>query len=147
MNHACFEADSWPVILQAFNDASLETIRQESAAVKTLCGKGVSDIDILGPDAPRPAGCVTFAVSSELAVFVYVKGRVDMDAEIEKASRKLEKVSSMIDKQKKINADPQYLERVAQPVQELDMRRIRDMESEARGLEGTIKQFEQLRLE
>jgi valyl-tRNA synthetase len=125
----------------------VETARKESASIKSLSGKGVKEIEVLGPDAPRPAGCVAFPVSSLAAVFLYVKGRVDMDAEIAKAQKKLDKTKTVIDKQRKIFDDPSYKEKVSEAVQESDRKRLLDLESEARGFEGTIKQFEQIKLE
>jgi valyl-tRNA synthetase len=126
---------------------TLETVQAQLAAVKSLTGKGVKDIEILGPEAARPAGCVLSPIGSSAAVFLHVKGQVDMDAEIEKARKKLEKARSTIEKQNKILADPGYKAKVAADVQEADRKRIVDLESEAKGFEGTIKQFEQLKLE
>jgi valyl-tRNA synthetase len=119
----------------------------EEPAIKTLCGKGVEKIEILKPGEARPSGCVTFPVSSTLAVFLYVKGRVDMDAEIGKASKKLDKVRGTLEKQQKAISDPKYLEKVSKDVQEADLKRIVDLEAEAKAFEGTIQQFERLKLE
>jgi valyl-tRNA synthetase len=95
----------------------------------------------------RPAGCVAFPVSSAAAVFLEVKGRVDIDNEISKATKKLEKTRAAITKQQKLIADPGYQEKVAEALQEADRKKLTDLESEAKGFEGTIKQFEDLKLE
>lgn len=80
-------------------------------------------------------------------VFLEVKGRVDIDDEITKATKKLEKTRAAITKQQKLIADPGYQEKVAEALQEADRKKLSDLESEAKGFEGTIKQFEDLKLE
>jgi valyl-tRNA synthetase len=125
----------------------LTTVKEQVASIKTLAGKGIKDVEILGPDAARPAGCVAYPVSTEAAVFLHVKGRVDLDAEIAKAQKKLEKTKSNVQKQEKILSDPAYLEKVSAAVQETDQKRLADAKLELHSFEETIKQFEQLKLE
>jgi len=135
------------IILQAHDDDALQTLKTEQASIKTLCGKGVDQVEILKPGEPRPSGCVTFPVSSSLAVYLYVKGRVDIEAEIDKAAKRLSKIQSALEKQKKAVSDPTYLEKVSLTVQNADRKRIAELESEASAFEGTIQQFERLKLE
>lgn len=116
-------------------------------SIKSLSGKGVTSIDVLSSDKPRPQGCVAFPVGSNAAVFLHVKGLVDLDAEITKAAKKLEKTRANIDKQRKMVTDPGYLEKVAVATQQQDKQKLVDLETEAKGFEGTIEQFKQLKLE
>lgn len=116
-------------------------------SLKSLSGKGVTSIEILPGSEARPSGCVTFPVSSSAAVFLRVKGRVDLDNEIAKANKKLEKTQAAITKQKKLLADTGYLSKVSESIQDADRKRLLDYESEAKGFEATIKQFEELKLE
>lgn len=88
-----------------------------------------------------------FSVSSAAAVFLHVKGRVDIDGEIVKASKKLDKTKAGIEKQKKILDDPAYKEKVSPELQEVERRKLGDLETEKNGFEETIKQFETLKLE
>jgi valyl-tRNA synthetase len=136
-----------PVTIQAHDDTSLATVNDQFADIKTLSGKGVRNVQVLGKDSGRPAGCVAYPVSTGASVFLYVKGRVDLDAEIEKAQKKLDKTRNTITKQKKILADPAYLGKVSTAVQDTDRQKLEGLESEARSFEGTIQQFEQLKLE
>lgn len=107
----------------------------------------MTSLAILGADESRPLGCVVFAVSSSAAVFLHVKGRVDIDNEIQKATKKLEKTRMGIDKQNKILEDPAYKEKVSAELQEVEKRRLADLETEQRGFEETIAQFEKLKTE
>lgn len=116
-------------------------------SIRSLCGKGVTSISILSATNSRPSGCVVFAVSSSAAVFLHVKGRVDIDGEIAKASKKLEKTKQGIERQKKILSDEGYKEKVSSELQMVEMRKLADLEAERRGFEETIKQFEGLKME
>lgn len=140
-------ANSPLVIIQGYNETSLTTVKEQVASIKTLSGKGIKDVEILTPDAARPAGCVAYPVSTDAAVFLHVKGRVDLDAEIAKAQKKLDKAQANIQKQEKILKDPSYVEKVSAAVQEGDQKRLADAKQELQSFEETIKQFEQLKLE
>lgn len=52
-----------------------------------------------------------------------------------------------IDKQKKILDDPAYKEKVSAELQEIERRKLGDLETEKKAFEETIKQFETLKLE
>lgn len=80
-------------------------------------------------------------------MFLRVTGRVDIDNEISKANKKLQKTQQGIDKQRKILDDPDYKAKVSEALQEVERKRLADLEAEQRGFEETIKQFEQLKLE
>jgi valyl-tRNA synthetase len=82
-----------------------------------------------------------------VAVLLHVKGRVDIDAEITKAAKKLEASKKGIEKQRKILNDEGYKEKVSEELQEVERNKLRDLESEMKGFEETIGQFESLKLE
>ena len=135
------------VYIQAYDAATHKVASSELQAVQSLSGKGVTSITVLDASVSRPQGCVAFPIGSKAAVFLAVKGLVDMDAEIDKATKKLQKNRGAIEKQRKILADPNYQEKVAVATQEAEKKKLADLESEARGFEGTIEQFEKLKLE
>lgn len=119
----------------------------QTQSIKSLSGKGVASVSILEASDSRPPGCVVFAVSASAAVFLHVKGRVDIDGEIQKATKKLEKTRISIEKQNKILNDPTYTEKVSVQLQEVEKKKLADLETERRAFEETIKQFEILKLE
>ncbi|KAK4122011.1 hypothetical protein N657DRAFT_635452 [Parathielavia appendiculata] len=135
------------IFIQGHDEASYKTVSEEKSSIRSLSGKGAMIIEIISPDHSRPAGCVAFPVSSAVSVFIHVKGRVDLDEEIAKATKKLEKARAAVQKQRKLVNDPQYAEKVAVATQEFERKKLTDMESEARGFETTIEQFRQLKLE
>jgi valyl-tRNA synthetase len=70
-----------------------------------------------------------------------------MDSEIQKATKKLEKTKQGIERQKKILGDEGYTEKVSKDLQEVEMNKLKDLETERNAFEETIKQFEQLKME
>ncbi|KAI1468906.1 tRNA synthetases class I-domain-containing protein [Daldinia caldariorum] len=139
--------DEAKVFVQTYDETAHQTAVEQVQSIKSLSGKGVTGIEVISGSDPRPAGCVAFSVSSAAAVFLHVKGRVDIDSEIAKANKKLDKTRVAIAKQSKLLADPGYQQKVAAALQEADRKKLADLESEAKGFEGTIKQFEGLKLE
>lgn len=152
-NFACTPAYYVPkltvttVVIQAYNDTALQTCTKEITSITSLTGKAVRKIDVIGPDAPRPAGCVAYSVSTAAAVFLHVKGRVDMDAEIAKAQKRVDKANQNIQRQEKLLADASYKEKASEAVRESDEKKLADSKQEVINYEATIKQFEQLKLE
>ncbi len=69
-----------------------------SSGRKAMTGQAASAI-ILEPKDSKPPGCVAQAVSASAAVYLLVKGRVDISAEIHKAEIRLAKASEDVKKQ------------------------------------------------
>lgn len=139
--------DEAKVFIQGYDAASHKTVSEEKSSIRSLSGKSQLNIEVLSPQDARPSGCVAFPVSRAVSVFLHVKGRVDLDEEIAKASKKLEKSRGAVQKQQKLLSDSAYLEKVAVATQDADKKKLADLESEMNGLEETIKQFNDLKLE
>lgn len=117
------------------------------SSIQTLSGKGVSEVKIAGPNDARPGGSVAYTVGTSAAVYLHVAGRVDFDAEIAKAQKKLDKAKSAVARQEKILNDENYKSKVSDQVREADEGKLADAQQEVKSYEETIKQFEQLKLE
>ncbi|KAM3438910.1 hypothetical protein MY4824_002980 [Beauveria thailandica] len=135
------------VIIQTFTDAAEETCTKELVSITSLAGKAVNKINMIGANAPRPAGCVAYPVSTAATVFLQVKGRVDMDAEIAKAQKRRDKATQSIQRQEKLLADPIYLQKASEAVRDADEKKLADAKQELASFEATIMQFVQLKLE
>jgi len=134
-------------VIQTYDDGSHRTATAQIPAIRALAGKGATAISVVDGAAARPAGSVAFAVSSSAAVFLHVRGRVDLDAEVVKARARLARAAAAAAKSAKLQADPGYIDKVAAATRDADARRLADQESEVRHLEETIRQFEALKLE
>ena len=102
---------------------------------------------MLSAQDPKPAGCVVAAVNAQAAVFLKVVGKIDIDAEIEKAKQKLGRANEQLKRQKGIVGDQAWRAKASEQVQEGERRRLKDLEAEVRELEGGVGMFEQLKLE
>jgi len=134
-------------IVHCTDATSHATAEAEQTAIRSLSGRGLSSLTILPPSSAPPTGCAVFAVSSSAAVFLEVAGRVDIDAEIEKAKTKLAKANQGVATQRKIlDADGFKEGNVNFSVLETEKKKLADVEAEARNYERSIEQFEQLKL-
>lgn len=139
--------DGANIFIQAYDAASHRTVSEQKSSIRSLSGKGAMEIEILSLNHARPAGCVAFPVSSAVSVFIYVKGRVDLDEEISKATKKMEKASAAVQRQHNLLRDPLYIQKVALATKQGDEKKLADLESEVHSLETTVEQFRQLKLE
>lgn len=135
------------VFVQPRTKQADEVITSQLSSIRSLSGKNFSSIDVISIDEARPSGCVAHAVSSDLTVFLHVKGNVDLDTEISKANKKLSKTRENIQKQQKLVGSADFKEKVAKELQEVEETKLRDFEIEERTFAETIKQFEDLKLE
>lgn len=87
------------------------------------------------------------AVSASAAVFLQVKGRVDLAAEIQKLSEKLEKANERVKRQRGLVGDAGWQAKVDTRVGEAERNKLGDWEAEVRELEGSLARWEALRLE
>ena len=139
--------DSGQITIQLSTPTAYKTCKDELASIRSLSGKGVSEISILSSQDPKPAGTVAYAVSSEAAVFLQVKGRVDIQAEIGKIQKRLERANEGVKKVKAVLKAEGYAEKVRAEVQEAERKKLEDGEAEVKVLQESLEQFEALRIE
>lgn len=80
-------------------------------------------------------------------MFLAVKGHIDIDAEIEKAQRKLERATESLKKHRDILDAEGYGKNVSGEVFESQKQKARNAEAEVREMEASVRQFEGLKLE
>ena len=139
--------DEGKVYVQALDATSYKTASAEVQSIRALSGKGVTHIEVLSVSQPAPTGCAVFAVSASAAVFLEVKGRVDIDVEITKAQTKMKKAAEGATKQRKILDAPDFADKVSEAVKEAESKKLEDLLVEQRNYERSIEQFERLKLE
>ena len=126
------------------------TCQAQLPSIKSLGGKvtygSSSTITILSPHDAKPTGCVVQTVGASAAVYLLVKGQIDIDAELQKAKLRLEKANEGLKKQRKI-VDGEGWNKMREEAQKVEKRKLEDAQSEVGVLEGSIQQFEQLRIE
>ncbi|OCK77520.1 valyl-tRNA synthetase-like protein [Lepidopterella palustris CBS 459.81] len=139
--------DDGKAFVKALNDVSHNTAKAEVQAIRALAGKGISSVKVLSKNDATPTGCAVYSISSVAIVFLEVKGRVDLDAEIEKGKEKMKRAADAAVKQRKILGAPDFEEKVSGAVQQAERQKLEDFLVEQRNRELSIQQFEQMKLE
>ena len=127
--------------------AAHRTCTAELPSIRSLAGKGVESISVLDLNGPKPAGCIPFVVSSTTTVLLLVKGHVDLDQEIARAQRKMERAAEALKRLRRTVADEAWRAKASAEVQELERRKLGDAEAEVREMEASVAMFERLKLE
>jgi valyl-tRNA synthetase len=135
------------VFVHALDKSSYEIANSEIQSIRSLSGKGVGSMEVLSPNAAVPTGCAVFVAGTGAAVFLEVKGKVDVDEEIKKAQTKLKKAAEGATKLKKILADKDFVDKVSPAVLEVEKNKLEELQAQERNYERSIEQFEKLKLE
>ncbi|KAI0490756.1 tRNA synthetases class I-domain-containing protein [Xylaria cf. heliscus] len=132
--------------IKATDAASNASITPQIASIKTLSGKVLSDLSLLGPEDATPAGCAVFVVTNNIIVFLSVADMIsDVDAAIKKVQGKLQKKQLVIKKQHDlINRDG--WEKSSEVVQAAEREKLEEANTAVKNYEKTIEEFEKLKL-
>jgi valyl-tRNA synthetase len=120
------------------------TTSAQKASISTLI-KGLESLEIAGASDPIPDGCGGFVISEACTVYLLVKGRVNVDAEIEKTKKKIAKAVESRKRLEKARAVPDYKNKVKAEVQEADRVRLGEFSAEERTWEELVVKGEGLR--
>jgi valyl-tRNA synthetase len=121
--------------IKASTAASLDKVSAQLQTIKTLSGKGISEVTILGPDADEasaPKGCAVYVVSADVAVLLQV-------------STKLQKTDIVIKKQQELMGREGF-EKVSDVVLTAEKKKLADAEAAKENYERTLAEFSKLKL-
>jgi valyl-tRNA synthetase len=118
----------------------------ELASIKSLSGKNAPAIIPLSSNETPPTGCVVFVVSAEVVVFLEVKGSISIDSAILKAEAKLKKAADAATKLSKIISAPDFADKSSKAVQEVEAKRLAELQAQQLNYERSIEQFKQMKL-
>ncbi|KAM7205653.1 tRNA synthetases class I (I, L, M and V) domain containing protein [Rhypophila sp. PSN 637] len=126
--------------------ASLEKVSAQLSAIKSLCGKGVSEVKVLGPEAELPKGCAVYVVAADIAVLLQVGTHItDIDAEIKKITTKIQKTNLAITKQEELIKRDGF-EKISDVVQEQEKKKLVDANAAKENYEKTLEEFNKLKI-
>lgn len=135
--------------IKASTAASLEKVSAQLQAIKTLSGKGIAEVSVLGPDADEtttPKGCAVYVVSADVAVLLQVSTQIkDIDAEIKKITTKLQKTNVAITKQQELMSREGF-EKVSDVVLTAEKKKLADAQAAKENYERTLQEFSKLKL-
>ncbi|KAI4228106.1 MAG: hypothetical protein L6R36_001886 [Xanthoria steineri] len=145
--------DKAQIYVQLQESTALETLKAEIQSLRSLSGKAVtgtdsgSSITMLSASDAQPTGCIAQSLSAVATVLMHVKGKIDLEEEINKAKKKLQAASMGVKKQRGILEGMEGREGVRENVKEEEKKKLEDGEAEVGILRGVVERFEALRLE
>jgi valyl-tRNA synthetase len=136
--------DKAEAYIHAKDAETFSTTSEQKPSISALV-KGLESLQILGENDSLPDGCGAFVISETCTVYLLVKGRVDVDAEIEKTRKKIAKAVESRKRLEKARAVKDYISKVRAEVQEADRIRLGEMVAEEKTLQELVAKFEGLR--
>jgi valyl-tRNA synthetase len=135
--------------IKASTTASFDKVSAQLQAIKTLSGRSITEVSVLGPDtdeASSPKGCAVYVVSADVAVLLQISTQIkDIDAEIKKINTKLQKTSIAITKQQELMAREGF-EKVSDVVLTAEKKKLADAQAAKENYERTLAEFSKLKL-
>jgi len=116
-------------------------LREQSDDFCTL-GKGQS-LEHVATDS-LPAGCSVKVVSEQLAVLIDLTGVINVQDEIARLSRELQKLAPQVEQYRKKMSIPNYKQKVPEEVQLINAQKLASYESELATTSEAIASFENM---
>lgn len=133
------------VFVEVENAALYETAVSQKDSIVSLI-KAIDAVEVVKSVEDIPQGVVLQAVSPEINVHLLVKGHVDIDAEIAKAQKKLDKIQKSKESIEKIVNTKDYAVKANKEAQEQNQTKLDNASAEIEGFEQTIANLERLKL-
>ncbi|KAH7349379.1 valyl-tRNA synthetase [Plectosphaerella cucumerina] len=136
--------------IKATTPESAANIKQQVQAIKILSGKGLSELQIVGPDAAEgaiPVGCAVYVLTSDVSILLELGSRLtDVDAEIKKIQGKLQKSQVALKKQEALMAKEGFEEKVSEVVLLAEKKKLADAQAALGNYEKTIEEFQKMKV-
>jgi valyl-tRNA synthetase len=133
--------------IKASTASSQASIEPQAPGIKALSGKAISELKVLGPEDAAPRGCAVFVISADIVAMVDVAaGITDINAEISKLRKKLQKSQTTIEKQNEVLTREGFEEKVSEVVRSAEKQKLADAEAATENYKRTIEEFEKLSL-
>ncbi|QLQ80223.1 hypothetical protein HG537_0D02240 [Torulaspora globosa] len=122
-----------------------ETAESQKESIVALI-KAIDGIKVVRKATDIPEGCVLKAVNPDVNVHVLVKGHVDIDAEICKVEKKLERAIKTKNGIESTISSKDYETKANDQAKEANRTRLENAMAEIDGLEATIENLKRLKL-
>lgn len=133
------------VFVESNDSESFETAASQKDSIVSLI-KAIDEVDVVHTASEIPEGCVLKAVNTDVNVHLLVKGHIDIDAEITKIQKKLDKaIKSKAGLEKTINSKD-YESKANAEAQAANKSKLENTFAEIEGIEATIENLKRLKL-
>ncbi|TGJ86446.1 hypothetical protein E0Z10_g2317 [Xylaria hypoxylon] len=133
-------------IIKAADEASNASIVPQMASIKTLCGKVLAELSLLGPGDAVPTGCAVFVLTNNIILLLQVADVIsDVDVAIKKLQVKLQKKQVVVTKQHDLIGRDGF-DKSSEVVQAAERAKLEEANTAVNNYERTIEEFEKLKL-
>ncbi|KOG99587.1 valine--tRNA ligase [Saccharomyces eubayanus] len=122
-----------------------ETANAQKDSIVSLI-KAIDEVTVVHESSEIPEGCVLKSVNPEVNVHLLVKGHVDIDAEITKVQKKLEKANKSKSNIEQTIDSKDYESKANEQAKEANKTKLDNTVAEIEGLEATITNLKRLKL-
>ena len=136
---------SGQVFVETNHEESFGTAESQKDSIVSMI-KAIDNVNVVHQVSKIPEGCVLKAVNPEVNVHVLVKGHVDIDAEITKVEKKLEKATKTKQGLESTISSKDYESKANEQAKEANKSRLDNTVAEIEGLEATIENLKRLKL-
>lgn len=133
------------VFVETNHEESYETAVSQKDSMVSLI-KAIDEITVVHKASEIPEGCVLASVNPEVSVHLLVKGHIDIDAEIQKVYKKLEKATKTRQSIESSISSRDYETKASAQVKEANKARLDSSAAEIEGFEATIENLKRLKL-
>lgn len=133
------------VFVETNHEESYETAVSQKDSMVSLI-KAIDEITVVHKSSEIPGGCVLASVNPEVSVHLLVKGHIDIDAEISKVQKKLEKATKTKQTIETSISSRDYETKASEQVKEANKARIDSAVAEIDGFEATVENLRRLKL-
>lgn len=133
------------VFVESQHTESYETAKSQQDSIVSLI-KAIDEVTVVRNFSEIPGGCVLKSVNPEVNVHLLVKGHIDIDAEIGKAQKKLEKAKKTQTGIESTMSSKDYESKANDQAKEATKLRLDNSVAEIEGLQATIENLKRLKL-
>lgn len=133
------------VFVESDHAESFETAESQKDSIVSLI-KAINEVEVVHNSSEIPEGCVLKAVNPQVNVHLLVKGHIDIDAEIAKVEKKIEKTRKAKQNIEQIMNSKDYETKANEQAKEANKSRLENAIADIEGLETTIENLQRLKL-
>ena len=133
------------VYIETSNESIFETAESQKDSIVSLI-KAIDQVSVVKTVKDIPEGCVLQSVNPEVNVHVLVKGHVDIDEEIAKVQKKLDKSQKSKSGIEKIINSADYEQKANEHAKKANKEKLEHTNAEIETLEATIANLQRLKL-
>ncbi|CAG59424.1 uncharacterized protein GVI51_G02959 [Nakaseomyces glabratus] len=133
------------VFVESDHTESFETAQSQKDSIVSLI-KAINEVDVVRSASEIPEGCVLKAVNPQVNVHLLVKGHIDIDAEIAKVEKKIEKARKTKQGIEQIINGKDYDTKANEQAKEANKVRLENSIADIEGFETTIENLKRLKL-